>query len=671
MERERPDSPAGDAAAARAVLDQLPVMVSAFAGPQHRFVVVNAAMRAFIGGRQILGVPIREAFPDVAGQQIFELVDRVWESGKVLTIPEMRIQFDADGSGTVQEFFVDWTGIPNRDDDGTVVGMIALFIDVTARVRERQAAQARATDAERRYAAVRGVVAEMQQALLPTALPVLPSVEIAASYLLADADTAAGGDWFDAFALPDGRLALIVGDVVGHGVAASATMGQLRVVLHERLAATGDLVAALEAVDRLATTVPGARAATVCVVVLDPRDGSLSYCTAGHPPPLVLSADKEARYLPITGAGPLGVGSHFGVAADSIGPAEIVLLYTDGILERPGRDVPGSTVELAGVASDVAADRALRGDPGTTTERLTTQTLELLTRLTGHSDDITLLAAARREPAPPLRLDLPAVPLTITLARSALNDWLHSIGAGEQDRVALEHAVVELVTNVNDHAHDKPADPTHTVTIAADLHDDGQLQLSVADTGRWREPPPDSPSTGGQESGPARGFGLAMTASLVDHLEILPTDSGTTVHVRRNATVPARLLTADQITHGLPTAAPLQTAAMRIVEQPEAPTPRIAIHGPLDATNTEYLGAELDRLTRGGTRELIVDLTEVTHLASAAVADLHRSRPDPGKYPLRLYAPAGSTAHHVLSLVNLPHETTDPHLNTPAPDLGA
>src|SRR4249919_2602692 len=87
----------------------------------------------------------------------------------------------------------------------------------------------------------REIVAELQQALLPTSLPVLPRARIAARYLAAGHEQSAGGDWFDAIPLAGGSVALVVGDVVGHGVAASAAMGQLRAVLAELLAAEGDL----------------------------------------------------------------------------------------------------------------------------------------------------------------------------------------------------------------------------------------------------------------------------------------------------------------------------------------------------------------------------------------------------------------------------------------------
>src|SRR5262249_53910567 len=160
---------------------------------------------------------------------------------------------------------------------------------------------------------------------------------------------------------------------------------------------TGELSAAVGAADRMARGSRGARAATVCVVLLDPLTGALSYCTAGHPPPLVLPVDGDARYLPASGGGPLGVGSAFPTSGARLAAGEMLLLCTDGILERPGRELSASTVELARVAANVAADRVFRGDSSSPVDRLATQTLELLTRETGHTDDITLLAAQRTD----------------------------------------------------------------------------------------------------------------------------------------------------------------------------------------------------------------------------------------------------------------------------------
>src|SRR5262245_25623569 len=95
-------------------------------------------------------------------------------------------------------------------------------------VAARQAAEDDSARWQLRFASSQAALAELHGALLPAEVPVLPGLQIGASYLLSDADTAAGGDWFDAVPVVGGRVALVVGDVVGHGIAASAVMGQLR-----------------------------------------------------------------------------------------------------------------------------------------------------------------------------------------------------------------------------------------------------------------------------------------------------------------------------------------------------------------------------------------------------------------------------------------------------------
>jgi serine phosphatase RsbU (regulator of sigma subunit) len=167
--------------------------------------------------------------------------------------------------------------------------------------------------------------AEWHAALLPTALPVLPRARIAARYLVAGSEQPTGGDWFDAIPLADGRIALVVGDIVGQGVAASAAIGQLRAVLAELLTAEADLVRVLERTDAFAARTPALRAATLALAVLNPADGTLRYTTCGHPPPLVVSADGVAAYLDGAGSGPLGTGSSPVLASAVLAPGELVL----------------------------------------------------------------------------------------------------------------------------------------------------------------------------------------------------------------------------------------------------------------------------------------------------------------------------------------------------------
>ena len=153
-------------------------------------------------------------------------------------------------------------------------------------------------------------------------------------------------------------MALIVGDVVGHGVAAASVMGQLRAVLQERLTSGSDLGDTMLSLDAAARHIPDARAATLCVAVLDSSTGRLEYCTAGHPPPLVVRPGASlARYLRHSGAAPLATTGEMTVAVDHVDREDLVVLYTDGLLTRPGRGLASSTVELGQVAVDAAADR--------------------------------------------------------------------------------------------------------------------------------------------------------------------------------------------------------------------------------------------------------------------------------------------------------------------------
>ncbi|RTL70429.1 MAG: STAS domain-containing protein [Pseudonocardiaceae bacterium] len=644
----------GDPAFVQQLFEHAPRMLVGLTGPDLTIAAANAAARAFIAREHVVGTALLDSAPEVTGQRLAELYTEALATGLPQALHEWRVQFDLPDTGGQLDVVVDFTVTPMRAPDGSVSGLIVDVTDVTDTVRERQAARDRQADAERRFAQARDVIDALQRELLPAALPVLPRVQIAAAYLLADADTAAGGDWFDALPLPDGRVALVVGDVVGHGVAASATMGQLRVLLHEQLATSGDVAAALTALDAAADRIRGARAATVCVVVLDPRTGELTYCTAGHPAPLLLDAAGDARYLTPTGAGPVGVGGDFAsdvVGKDLLGDDELVLLYTDGILERPGRELSASTVELSQVAADAAAGRVFFRDGGAPAERACTETLELLVRATGHNDDITLLAAQRVAAVPPLALQVPAVVRSLRGVREDLRRWLIEAHVGEGDAAAVSHALLELVTNVVEHTFvNSPG--TRTCDVTVELTDDGRLHARVADAGRWREPVPT----------PDRGLGLHISQGLVDDLRVEHDDTGTTAVINHRAGTPARLLTTADLTSRRRTEGDPIPTPLLVTEQPWAPGPRVRVDGPVDATTVDEFERSIRAADVAGTRSLTVDLTGVSHLASAGVAALHRIRDAHrgNDTELRLLAPPGTPADMVLSLVTMHHLTRDP-----------
>jgi serine phosphatase RsbU (regulator of sigma subunit)/anti-sigma regulatory factor (Ser/Thr protein kinase)/anti-anti-sigma regulatory factor len=645
------------------------VMAVATEGPEHRFVAANEVMRQVANGRELLGLPLAEVLPDASGQGFDNLFGRVFETGESISNYNWRVQLDRPGGGFT-EFYASFSLAPWRDEDGSIRGVVGHAMDVTAEVQGRQQAEAAAARAERRYRDEHELVLELQDSLLPHALPVVPGLQSAGRYLVAEENTAAGGDWFEAIVLPDGHVALVVGDVVGHGVAASALMGQLRAVLGERLAAGAGVSEALEALDRVAERTVEARAATVAVADLDPVTGELTYCTAGHPAPLVL-AGEGGRYLPPTGAGPLASGLGFPVATAVLEEGDLLLLYSDGIIERPGLSAGQGMRELARAARRNVDGKAFR-DQSLPVDRVCAHTIEMLVRETGYTDDITLLAAQRVPQPGTIDLVAQVRPELPGEVRTLVSRWLEPFGASANDAFALELAVVECVTNVLDHAYGDEPGMDRPVEITARLEESGHAVIRIADHGRWR-----TIAGPGAED---RGRGLMMVTQLIDHVTVdrLTVDrviadvrpsvasalspgaasepaedqqTGTLVTLRHALTRPVALISQD---------APSPGRVPRVNEDSfhsELDGPVLRVQGPVDALAVDALRADLFQLVSGRHPHATVDLSGVTILASAGVQVLLEVLDRVQKndqVELTLQTPAGSAAHQVLELTRLP-----------------
>jgi anti-sigma regulatory factor (Ser/Thr protein kinase)/anti-anti-sigma regulatory factor len=609
----------GDANVVRDAFEQLPMVLMALDGPDHRLAAMNAAYRAFAGRSDIIGVAYRDAFPELAGQRQADLLDRVYATGEPETGP-------------------DFTVLPRRAADGTVNGLLIIATDVTDQAAGNPAA--------------REIAAELQEALLPTALPVLPQARIAARYLVAGHEQSAGGDWFDAIPLADGGVALVVGDVVGHGVAASAAMGQLRAVLAELLAAEVDLGRVLQRTDAFAARIPALRAATLALAVLDPADGTLRYATCGHPPPLVVGPGGAARYLEGTGTGPLGIGSAPVLAVSALAPGELVLLYSDGLIDGPNRTVAEGMAELA-----AAASRALAlGEDPAAAERVCQLTVGLLTR-TGHADDITALAAQRLTgPVPALHLDLPSERPSLTTARDAFAGWLGRLDVAADDVDALHLAMVEVFTNAIEHAY--PPDEPGLIEFDASLGDDGSVECVITDHGTWRQPDPAEAD---------RGHGLMVAGHVVDTLLVSHpsqgTDGegapGTTVTLRHRLRRPAILASGSY--HSSPAEPPAEPVFTVDTSVAQGTTARALVGGTVDITTADQLARRLLSVSRGGTVPLVADLTGVTQLASAGVRALYAVSAQLAAHGqnLTLVTALGSAVHGVLDLVRLDYVTPE------------
>jgi serine phosphatase RsbU (regulator of sigma subunit)/anti-sigma regulatory factor (Ser/Thr protein kinase)/anti-anti-sigma regulatory factor len=655
------DRTAGAAEVVREVFDQLPVMVVAWEGPDHVAVAANEAYRRYVGRPGFIGSRWSEVMPEVRGQQFFELLDKVYTTGSTEVGSEWRFQIRRDETDQLHEIFVDFTVAPRFGADGRVVGSTCYLTDVTDRVHERHQAALRTAHAQERYEAVHDVVVELQRALLSMDLPVMPTAHVAARYLVAAQDQAAGGDWFDAIVLDNGHLALVVGDVVGHGVAASAAMGQLRAVLEELLRSETDLEAVLERLDAYAAHSPSMRAATVAVVVLDPETGQAVYARCGHPAPLVVREDGSVRLLDGAAGGPLGSGStpHH-TAHTTIGRGELVLMYSDGLVERTGQPLDRGVAELAEVAADAMTNRRMPvGAPAVVVDRVAALSLELMTR-SGHEDDVTVLAVQRlRDPVAPLDLRLTATRESLHQVNAAFGTWLAGFGASPADRFALELAVTEAVTNVIEHAY--PAGRPGPLTVTGEVLRAGGVSVRVTDEGRWRAPDPES-TTGGR--------GLLLMTQVVDEAEVIhPPQStgsaegsrGTTVVLRHHAHRQAIMDSArGPIDDELGDERPVADFGVDHREDDHGPV--VVLSGTVDLDTAERARAALLGASRGGVRSLTVDLTEVDQLASAGVRSLFEVREQlaANRKELVLVAEPGSAAAVVLELVALPYHHPAP-----------
>ncbi|MFI8520722.1 SpoIIE family protein phosphatase [Streptomyces sp. NPDC085481] len=223
----------------------------------------------------------------------------------------------------------------------------------------------------------------LQRSMLPQHITPPPGIEVAHRYLPAIDVNEVGGDWYDVISLTEGRAALAIGDVMGHGTPAAAVMGRLSASVRAlaRLdLEPEDLLRQLEAaLDDLATPM----LATFCYAVIDPADGHCRIVRAGHPPPALVQPDGTARLLDLPAGLPLGVGGVPFTTTDlTLRPGSVLVLYTDGLVEARGSDIDDRLTELT----------HLLAQPGPSLDRLCDTLLAHLVPASA-DDDIALLAA--------------------------------------------------------------------------------------------------------------------------------------------------------------------------------------------------------------------------------------------------------------------------------------
>lgn len=312
---------------------------------------------------------------------------------------------------------------------------------------ERVAARASIwMDNARLHDQLRHTAISMQKAMLPTKLSAPAGLEIAHRYLPGSDMAVVGGDWFDVIALSGGRVALVVGDVMGHGIQAASAMGQLRTAVRTLAAVDLPPAEVLAHLDDLMPDIDDSLFATCVYAVYDPATQQCSISRAGHVPPLVVRPDGKTEVLHQVAPGlPLGLGGAmgtFGTLDIELPDDSLFVLCTDGLLENKARDIDSGLNLL----------RANLADPGRPLQEICDQVVKELD-LTKDRDDIALLIS-RVHPLPPDRSAawrLPGEPRQVAHCRRLVRDTLASWSLTAFTET-VELLVSELVTNAIQHA---------------------------------------------------------------------------------------------------------------------------------------------------------------------------------------------------------------------------
>jgi PAS domain S-box-containing protein len=489
--------PSESEAAFRELADTAPVMM--WTTDEHGLVTfVNAGWLRFtgttfeeeLGETWTLGVHPDDAEEVVSTWRAAFAKRRPWEN-------EYRLR----GRDGTYRWIAD-RGAP-RYVDGRFVGYVGTAIDI----HERKTMEGRLLEV---YEREHRIAETLQRSLLPERLPKVEGLDLAARYIPAGTGEAVGGDWYDVLERPDGRVALVVGDVVGHGVRAAATMGQLRNAFRAYGLVEASPAEVMARINRLVRSGVEEAMATVLYLVLDRETGAATFASAGHPPPLLLGPGgsrflEGGRSVPVGAADPAAFREATGV----LPAGSTLVLYTDGLVER--RDEPLARRLDALAAAAASSDREL--------ERLCDRILSGVLGDQQPLDDVALLAV-RPEPVVTERLtmSLPAEPESLVVLRRRLGRFLHAAGASQAEVYEITLTICEAAGNAIEHAYG-PGDAAFEIEAA---FDDGEVVASVRDNGTWRE-----------RRGDQRGRGLKIIKGLMDDVEVSSEDRGTVVTMRR------------------------------------------------------------------------------------------------------------------------------------------
>jgi len=366
-----------------------------------------------------------------------------------------------------------------------------------------------AIDHVRVYEREHRIAETLQRSLLPERLPTLPGQEVAARYLAAASEAEVGGDWYDVIPIDSSRVGLVMGDVAGKGLAAASMVGRLRSALRAYALEGHDPQTVVDRLNHLVwSELEDSQMATLVFMVVDQGEGTVSWVNAGHLPPLVLE-DGRPRFLEGPRSVPLGVMPYAQYEAGSMELASgaTIVLYTDGLIERPGELLDDGLERLAEAASH----------PPGGSERLCDELLARLVPGGAAADDVAILVLHTPAVGERFTLTLPAQPGELASMRALLRRWLRQTDGSKEDVAEILIAAGEAAANAIEHGGNDAA------FEVAGVVDGDEVDITVTDHGSWRDK---SPERGG-------GRGLVLMRELMDEVEVTRAEEGTTVRMKR------------------------------------------------------------------------------------------------------------------------------------------
>lgn len=383
---------------------------------------------------------------------------------------------------------------------------------VTGLAQELAIRIAVAIDAAKAIAREHHIAETLQRSLLPERLPSAAGMSLSAAYRPAAGESVIGGDWYDAFEVSDGRIAVSIGDVAGHGLSAAVVMSEARQAVRSSAFDAQTPGEALARANQMLQRAP--MMVTALLGIYDPKNATFTYASAGHPPPIVQTPGGHRFMLPV-GDLPLGLDLS-GVPASwtfSLRPGTLLLLYTDGLIEY-SRDILAGEATLLTALGDECS--ALSSEPAK-------NIVERVFGVATNNDDVaamTLYVEPRATET--FEITASAVPFAAPYVRRPLESWLSERGVDADRRFNIIGAVGEAIANAIEHAY---SGTPGTVQVSVRI-EGSMVRVYIEDGGVWRP----------AEKRDERGRGIPLMRALMDRVEIRTDRSSTRVRMQLQTT---------------------------------------------------------------------------------------------------------------------------------------